>query len=179
MSLIRQMLISTVGVLSLTLLVAVGRGEARERPDAENLGMLDSQSASQGRTGGQADDTVTVTGCLTAGPSAKSLVLTAEADPVNTTTARTAGTMPTFTYTLIGGENLQQHIGRQVSVTGRLDKKKDRVELESKNVDEQPRSDRPDQTTRVDSKQKVDVRIQQLHVISVAPVGQPCDTTAR
>jgi hypothetical protein len=127
-----------------------------------------------------AGDTVTVNGCLTASPGGKSFVLTADQNDLATTTMRSAGTnTETFTYALIGGENLQTQVGRKVSITGHLEKAKDRVDADTKDVSQQPRTDKPGGTAKVESKQDIDIRIRQLRVESVKATGQPCDAAPK
>jgi hypothetical protein len=124
-----------------------------------------------------ASDTVSVTGCVTASADGKSYVLTADPNPLASTTARSAGTnLETFTYALVGGQNLKPEIGRKVTVTGRLEKAKDRVDADTKDVSEQPRTDKPGGSAQVESKQDIDINIRQQRVETVKPTGQPCDT---
>ena len=106
-------------------------------------------------------------------------MLTAEANPVNSTTARAgAGTLPTYTYELVGGQNLKDHPREQVTIKGRLDEDKDRVEVEKKERSEQA-TDQKGSTPIVDLKQEVDLRVRRLFVESVTPTGQPCDSAAK
>lgn len=126
------------------------------------------------------DDPVSVTGCLTAGPAQKNFVLTAEADPMTSTTARTAaGVLPTFTYELVGGDNLGQHLNRQVTVRGRLDEEKDAAEFERTRRSRAPEQTPDGDTPTVTSTEEVEVRVRRLFIESVTPTGQDCDSTAR
>jgi hypothetical protein len=137
------------------------------------LPLLTSGATAQVPGGG---DTVTVTGCLTGAPDGKSYVLTADANPMASTTARSAGTnLETFTYALVGGQNLKPELGKKVTVTGRVEKTKDRVDADTKDVSEQPRTDKPAGTAQVESKQDIDINIRQLRVETVKATGEKCD----
>jgi hypothetical protein len=121
------------------------------------------------------DDPISVQGCLTAGPEQQKFVLTAASTPMTTTTARVAGqTQPTFTYELVGGQNLDQHAGQQVTVRGRLDDEKDDAEFEQQReavVDKTtPRGDTP----TVTSTEQVEVEVRRIFVEAVEGTGQPC-----
>jgi hypothetical protein len=121
-------------------------------------------------------DSVTVAGCLTANPNGN-MVLTADADEAVGTAARAgSGTRETYTYQLVGGQNLQQHVGKRVQITGTLKDSDEEVELESKNRTESPSSvPRSDEKARVDSKEEIDVQIRQLQVTTVRPLAATCD----
>ena len=121
------------------------------------------------------DAPISVQGCLTAGPEQQKFVLTAASTPMTTTTARVAGqTQPTYTYELVGGQNLDQHAGQQVTVRGRLDDEKDDVDFEREReavVDEPtPRGDTP----TVTSTEEVEVEVRRIFVEAVEGTGQPC-----
>ena len=122
------------------------------------------------------DDPISVQGCLTAGPEQENFVLTAASTPMTTTTARVAGqTQPTFTYELVGGQNLGQHVGQQVTVRGRLDDEKDDAEFEQQResaVDEPtPRGETP----TVTSTEQVEVEVRRIFVEGVEGTGQACN----
>jgi hypothetical protein len=122
------------------------------------------------------DDPISVQGCLTAGPEQKKFVLTAASTPMTTTTARVAGqTQPTFTYELVGGQNLDQHVGQQVSIRGRLDDEKDDAEFEQQResaVDQPtPRGDTP----TVRSTEQIEVEVRRIFVEAVEGTGQACN----
>ena len=120
------------------------------------------------------DEPISVSGCLTSGAEQKNFVLTAASAPLTSTAARVAGTTPTFTYELVGGENLDRHLGRQVTVHGRLADEKDDAEFTRRReepVDEQtPRG----QTPTVASKEEVNIEVRRLYVESVDSNGDTC-----
>lgn len=121
------------------------------------------------------DDPISVQGCLTTGADQQKFVLTAASTPLTTATARVAGqTQPTFTYELVGGQNLDRHAGQQVTVRGRLDDEKDDAEFEQERkavVDEPtPRGDTP----TVTSTEQVEVEVRRIFVEAVEATGQPC-----
>jgi hypothetical protein len=158
----RTVLIFATALLSMTMATAgctPDNGEHQVPPRAE-----------------RGDDPISVQGCLTAGAEQQKFVLTAASTPMTTTTARVAGrTQPTFTYELVGGQNLDQHAGQQVTVRGRLDDEKDDAEFEREReavVDEPtPRGDTP----TVRSTEKVEVEVRRIFVEAVEGTGQPCN----
>ena len=118
---------------------------------------------------------VTVNGCLTSGPNQQRFVLTAATEPMTSTAVRAAGAAPTFTYELVGGENLADHVGRQVTVHGRLDDAMDSAEFEEEQkarVDENtPRGETP----TVKSTEEVEVEVRRLFIESVEASREPCN----
>ena len=157
----RTVLIFTIALLSMAMATAgctPDNGDHQVPPRAE-----------------RGDDPISVEGCLTAGPEQQKFVLTAASTPMTTTTARVAGqTQPTFTYELVGGQNLGQHAGQQVTVRGRLDEEKDDAEFEREReavVDEPtPRGETP----TVTSTEQVEVEVRRIFVEAVEGTGQPC-----
>jgi hypothetical protein len=121
------------------------------------------------------DDPVSVQGCLTAGPNQQNFVLTASSNPMTTTTARVAGqTQPTFTYELVGGQNLGEHVGQQVSVRGRLDDAKDDAEFEQSRETAVDKPTPQGDTPTVTSTEEVEVEVRRIFVEAVERTGQSC-----
>jgi hypothetical protein len=109
-------------VMALSFVVAgglAGAAQARQAPS--------QQTPAQQSTSPQANQTVTVTGCVAGGPNntftLTSSAASAEQTPVTGTTATTpAGSKvaKTITYTLMGSPqtDLKSHVGHTVQVTG-------------------------------------------------------------
>jgi hypothetical protein len=154
--------ISILGILTLTL-----------AGTACSHGTGESQRTGQAAKG----EPVTVTGCLTAGPNG-TMVLTADPDEVVATAQRAAsGARETFTYQLVGGQNLQEHVGKRVEVTGKLNERAgDEVELQSKSTTErEPKREGKDTEAQVESKEQIDLEVRDLQVEMVRPAAGTCD----
>jgi hypothetical protein len=119
---------------------------------------------------------VTVNGCLTAGPDQKRFVLTAASEPMISTAVRSTGSAPTFTYELVGGQNLGAHVGRRVTVQGRLDDVVDSAEFEQERQDAVDTATPRGETPTVTSTQEVEIEVRRLFIESVDASGEPCDT---
>ncbi len=159
----------TAALLTLTIAAtACGRSDP---PASTSTGSATGASASRGD-----GDQITVNGCLSAGPSG-SFVLTASAGAEVAVSARAgSGTRETYSYGLVGGQNLQEHLGRRVEVTGRLDDDVDEeVELEaSRESSTAGKSGGENVTAKVETKEEVDIEVRQLHIASIRPVDGTC-----
>src|SRR5687768_1692344 len=102
----------------LSLLLAAGLGAAA------CSGRDDSEQAITGEP--VSGDHVTVTGCLTGAADRAAFVLTADRSALTSGALYSgSGEVPTYTYELVGGNDLAAHVGRKVSVKGRLDDDRD------------------------------------------------------
>lgn len=121
---------------------------------------------SQAQTAQPANQPMTISGCLKAGEAEGTFVLTA---------ARTAGSSgETATYHLVGPQanNLQEHIGRQVQVSGTMQAQQ---EIAS-NAPAQPANERATGTTGTPTVQtRTEVDIRRLAVTSLKPIGDKCE----
>jgi hypothetical protein len=127
-----------------------------------------------GRLGGR--DQVTVAGCLNGGPDGR-LVLTAAPDPGVTAAARPGmGERDTHSYVLVGGNNLQQHIGKRVEVSGSLVGKQEELERQSKSQSQSPTATGTSgrETPTVETKEEVDLEARQLNVGNVRELAPTC-----
>jgi hypothetical protein len=132
--------------------------------------------ADANRPVGGPSDAVTVAGCLSGGPDGR-FVLTAAPDPGVTTAARPGmGERDTNSYVLVGGANLQQHIGKRVEVSGTLAGRRQEIESEARTEGQA----RPTGTSgareqpKVETKAEVDVEIRQLNVSAVRELDATC-----
>lgn len=104
-------------------------------------------------------------------------MLTAAPDAAVATAARIGmgGDRETHSYVLIGGDNLQAHIGKRVEVAGTLVGDTEDLELKTKEKSEStPSSSNPDKTPTVTTKAEVDVEIRQLTVANVRELSSVC-----
>jgi hypothetical protein len=118
-------------------------------------------------------DTVTIAGCLSGTPDGR-FALTAAPDAAVATAARAMDNeRDTHSYVLIGGENLQAHLGKRVEVTGTLTGKTREMEQESsKRTTGTP--DSGGDTPTVKTTEDIDVEVRQLNVREVRDVAPTC-----
>lgn len=126
-----------------------------------------------GQPGGSGD-AVTVAGCLT-GKDGR-VVLTAAPDPGVVAAARPGmGERDTHSYVLVGGTNLQAHLGKRVEITGTLVGREHEVEHEAKSKSESPTGTSGQRDTpTVETKEAVDLEFQQLNVGDVRELAPTC-----
>ena len=121
-----------------------------------------------------AGDAVTVAGCLTG--SDGRVVLTAAPDPGVVAAARPGmGERDTNSYVLVGGSNLQAHLGKRVEVQGTLVGRQQELEHEAKSKSESPTGTSGQRDTpTVETKESVDLEFQQLNVSDVRELSPTC-----
>jgi hypothetical protein len=121
-------------------------------------------------------DHIEVTGCLTANRETNQFVVTANKTALTSLTNRTgAGEAESFHYQLIGGHDLQQHIGREVVVKGSIEGRGDDVNIESKDrVTREPKSRGEEATPAIESKHEIEMQVERLNVASITPTGSRC-----
>ena len=157
---------------SLSLVVAgsaCSNNRAEERPST--TAAADSRAARDA-------DTVKVEGCLSGGTDGR-LVVTAAPDPLGNAVARAgAGDRDTHSYVLVGGDNLQTHIGKRVEVTGTLIGKLQEVEQEARRESQSaPASAGSDKTATVKTTEAVDIEVRQMQVAGVRELAATCQVT--
>ena len=119
-------------------------------------------------------DTVTIAGCLTSGPDGR-FALTAAPDAAVATAARAmADERTTHSYVLVGGENLQAHVGKRVEVTGALTGNGDDIDEDTTRTTEAPRSGGGD-TPTVKTKEEIELEVRQLKVNQIRDVAPTCE----
>ena len=120
------------------------------------------------------EDTVTVAGCLSAAEDGR-FALTAAPDAAVSTAARSMDNeRDTHTYMLIGGDNLQAHLGKRVEVVGTLTGKKQDMEQESSKKTEAAPSTTGGDTPTVKTTEDIDMTVRQLNVREVRDVAPTC-----
>lgn len=118
-------------------------------------------------------DTVTIAGCLSAGADGR-FALTAAPDAAVATTARAMDNeRDTHSYVLVGGDNLQAHLGKRVEVVGTLMGKTQDFEREAtKKTESTPETGKD--TPTVKTKEDIDLEVRQLNVREVRDVAPTC-----
>jgi hypothetical protein len=119
-------------------------------------------------------DTVTIAGCLT-GTSDGRFALTAAPDAAVATTARAMDNeRDTHSYVLIGGDNLQAHLGKRVEVIGTVTGKKQEMEQETSKKTEAAPATAGGDTPTVKTSEDIDVEVRQLNVREVRDLAPTC-----
>ena len=123
-------------------------------------------------------DTVTIAGCLSGAQDGR-FALTAAPDPVGAITGRAVAgdERETHSYILIGGDNLQQHIGKRVEVVGTVSGRERQVDHDATKKAEVPNATGGDETPSVKTREEVEVQVRQLTVREVRPVAGDCNLT--
>jgi hypothetical protein len=147
-----------------TLNLAIAAACSSARGDEPKAG---DRSSSSG-------DTVTIAGCLSAGADGR-FALTAAPDAAVATAARAMDNeRDTHSYVLIGGDNLQAHLGKRVEVVGTLSGKTQDFEREAKKKTESAPSAAGGDTPTVKTKEDIDMEVRQLNVREVRDVAPTC-----
>jgi hypothetical protein len=119
-------------------------------------------------------DSVTISGCLASGPDGQ-FALTAAPDAAVSTAARAMNDeRETHSYVLVGGDNLAQHLGKRVEVTGTIAGKTQEMEQDAKKTTEGTPARAGDDTPTVKTKEEIDLEVRQLHVQAVRSVAPTC-----
>ena len=120
------------------------------------------------------EETVTIAGCLSAAEDGR-FALTAAPDAAVATAARSMDNeRDTHSYVLIGGDNLQAHVGKRVEVVGTLSGKTQEMEQEStKKTQAAPAASGGD-TPTVKTTEDIDLQVRQLNVRQVRDLAPTC-----
>ena len=143
--------------------IAAGAAACSRGPSAAQ-GTSNTPPQTQTATSSNQTMTTTVTGCLAAGDAADTYVLNA---------ARSEGASMSATYQLVGanGDQLRDHVGEQVRVSGTVTSGTQVAERSMP----QAEANKPKATSGTPVVQtQTDVQIQRLQVSSVAPQGAKC-----
>ncbi len=122
-------------------------------------------------------DQIEVTGCLTANADTNQFVLTANSTALTSLSNRAgAGEAGTYHYQLVGGNDLQQYVGKEVVVKGVREGRGADVNIEAKEKREgtatKSRGDRV--TPAIESKEEIELQVERLNVASITPTGATC-----
>lgn len=126
-----------------------------------------------GDTASSSGDTVTIAGCLSSGADGR-FALTAAPDAAVATAARAMDNeRDTHSYVLVGGDNLQAHLGKRVEVVGTLSGKTQDFEREATKKTESAPAE-GSATPTVKTKEDIDMEVRQLNVREVRDVAPAC-----
>jgi hypothetical protein len=124
-------------------------------------------------------DTVTISGCITGSADGR-FALTAAPGAAVVAAAQATALDPdrdTNAYVLVGGDNLQSHVGKRVEVVGTLQGHKQDVEQHDTKKTEAESAVGGKDTPTVKTKESVDLEVRQLNVRSVRDVAPTCAVT--
>jgi hypothetical protein len=126
-------------------------------------------------TGSSSGDEVTIAGCLSTDANGR-YALTAAPDATGSAVARGFDSDPdTKAYVLVGGDNLQAHLGKRVEVVGTVEGKSIDIEHEATKEQREPAASGGDRNQpSVKTKEEIDVEARQLNVRQVRDVPGNC-----
>ncbi|HEX8029170.1 MAG TPA: hypothetical protein VF491_11940, partial [Vicinamibacterales bacterium] len=81
----------------------------------------------------------------------------------------------THSYVLVGGDNLQAHLGKRVEVVGTVAGKAQDLEQKTTSKTEAPPTSGTTDTPTVKTKEEIDLEVRQLHVRQVRDVAPTCE----
>jgi hypothetical protein len=120
-------------------------------------------------------DETTIAGCLSTDAGGR-YALTVMPDPTASAVARGfEGESETRAYVLVGGDNLQAHLGKRVEVVGTVEGKTIDIEHKATKEQQEPAASGGDNNQpSVKTKEEIDVEARQLHVREVRDVAGTC-----
>ena len=160
-----------LGLILTTALGAAACSRTAEERDEQQEAALQAHP-------GQVGEDITINGCLTSAPDRGAFVVTAARDALTSGALHAGdGETPTYTYELTGNtNNLSQHVGRQVEVTGQLADRSDEVKVDQEDETELPERQSGDEkvTPAIETDTEMNINVRRLEVKSVTPTGSPC-----
>ena len=135
-----------------------------------------SARGDEGAADGSSGDEVTIAGCLSTDANGR-YALTAAPDATGSAVARGFDSDPdTKAYVLVGGDNLQAHLGKRVEVVGTVEGKPIDIEHEATKEQREPAASGGDRNQpSVKTKEEIDVEARQLNVRQVRDVPGTCN----
>jgi hypothetical protein len=135
-----------------------------------------NEEETDARRSGSGDE-VTIAGCLSG--SEGRFALTAAPGPAVAIAGRAVAgdERETHSYVLVGGNNLQQHLGKRVEVVGTIEGGSRQVEHEAEKKQVEPDATGSGDQPTVKTEEEVEVQVQQLHVRDVRAVPGDCSLT--
>jgi hypothetical protein len=128
------------------------------------------------RSGGSGDE-VTIAGCLSGTEGRFALTAAPDAGVAIAGRAVSGDERETHSYVLVGGTNLQQHLGKRVEVIGTIEGGSKQVEHEAEKKQVEPDATGSGDKPTVKTQEDVEVQVRQLHVREVRPVAGNCSLT--
>ncbi len=144
--------------------------------------MTAAQSADQRAESSKQGKAMTIHGCLTRGQANSFVVTPTQAgDPLSSSVeSKTHGVVPTYTYQLSGGQNLDAYVGQIVAATGTVDrnaKGSAKVDEGAEQATTPPSQATPEgKTPKVKVEEKAKIEVRQLAVQSVTSTGKSCSS---
>ena len=127
-----------------------------------------------GTNANSSGDTVTIAGCLSAGQNGR-FALTAAPDAAVSTAARAMDNeRDTHTYVLVGGDNLQAHLGKRVEVIGTVTGGMQDIERKDTKQTETAPATAGGDTPTVKTEEEIDLEVRQLNVRQVRDLAPTC-----
>ena len=118
---------------------------------------------------------VEVTGCLSNDPQTQRFVLTARSNQLSALANRAAaGEAETFHYVLVGGNDLQSMLGKEVKVAGDVVGKGKDVDVKRTESAKDAGKATADATPAVKTTEEIEMQVEQLNVSSVTATGGSC-----
>jgi hypothetical protein len=125
-------------------------------------------------------EAVTVDGCLSVNPAAKTYILTVRPDEVASAAPGAANKTTTITYQLVGGDGLQRHVGDRVEVTGRIQPDTTATARSESERSDAPRNPQEGEAKpTIETKTETKIRAQVLRVQSFRFMEGNCKPTDR
>ena len=128
------------------------------------------------RSSGSGDE-VTIAGCLSGTDGRFALTAAPDAGVAIAGRAVAGNERETYSYVLVGGNNLQQHLGKRVEVTGTIIGEGKDIEHEAEKKTEQPDATGSGDRPTVKTQEEVEVEVRQLNVRDVRSVSGDCQLT--
>ena len=162
-------------------LTACEQGRQAGEPQGSAQGQAQAAQQGQGSENQDQGEVVTVQGCLSSGGE-NGFILTAEpGDLVSGMVATSGGTVRTVTYQLVVRDpaELQELIGQQVEVRGRADEEPRTSAEMSREKETTATPVEEGVTPKVETKEKAEIDVKKLSVISYRAAGGACPEDQR
>jgi len=156
--------------VTLTLLAGVNCSRNREANARPSVADIAKEAPDQDHK------TLEVTGCLASDAQTNQFVLTANSNALSSLTNRAAaGEAETYHYQLVGGNDLQAMVGKEVKVTGSVVGKGKDIDVKgAERTSNLPKASGTETTPAVKTTEEVEMQVERLNVTSVTPTGNPC-----
>jgi hypothetical protein len=120
---------------------------------------------------------VEITGCLSNDTQTNRFVLTAHSNQLSALANRAAaGEAETFHYVLVGGNDLQSMLGKEVKVAGEVVGKGKDVDVKRTESSKETDKATADATPAVKTTEEIELQVEQLKVSSITATGGSCQT---
>ena len=135
-----------------------------------------NEDGGDARPSGSGDD-VTIAGCLSGADGRFALTAVPDATGAIAGRAVVGNERETHSYVLVGGSNLQEHVGKRVEVTGTIVGREREIDHEAEKKTQQPDATGSGDKPTVKTEEDVEVEVRQLNVREVRGVSGNCQLT--